>query len=259
LSAYECTIGLMPVVAWLGLPIQDRHEHLVTMSEIARDAAASAISLEQYDRALEWLEQGRSIVWNQILQLRTPVDELCEVNPDLADRLLRVSRILDRGVEQKEDLGSTEQDGQRYRALTMEWESILEEIRSLPKFEDFLKPPRASRLRDAAQNGPVVVINMAKKRCEALALVPGMEEVICIPLPDITYNKVAEMRDELKDHLYSKGIRMRGERAAQKWIEDGNTNDCRGILAELWNGLIKPVLDSLAFSVGSFLLSPLVY
>jgi tetratricopeptide (TPR) repeat protein len=248
-DAYECAVGLMPVVAWLGRPIRDRHESLVQMSEIARNAAAAAISLEQYDKALEWLEQGRSIVWNQILQLRTPVDELREVNPDLVDQLLRVSQILDRGVEEKGDLGPIEDNAQRYRALTMEWESILKEIRSLPNFEDFLKPLRASQLRDTAQNGPVVIINIAKERCDALALVPGMEEVIHIPLPNITYNKATELRDELKDHLYSSGVRTRGERAAQKWIEEGDTNDCRGILAELWNGLVKPVLDSLAFSV----------
>jgi tetratricopeptide (TPR) repeat protein len=249
-NAYECVVGLMPVVAWLGLPIRDRHESLVQISEIARDAAAAAISLEKYDKALEWLEQGRSIVWNQILQLRTPVDELREINPNLADRLLRVSRILHRGGEEKGSLGSIEENAQRHRALTMEWESILKEIRSLPSFEDFLKPLRASRLREAAQNGPVIIINVAKKRCDVLALVPGMDEVIHIPLPDMTYNKVVELGDGLKDHLYSSGIRMRGERAAQKWIEQEDSNDWTGILTELWNGLVKPVLDSLAFSVG---------
>jgi hypothetical protein len=29
----------------------------------------------------------------------------------------------------------------------------------------------------------------------------------------------------------------------------GGINSCRDILTELWNGLVKPVLDSLAFSV----------
>jgi tetratricopeptide (TPR) repeat protein len=249
MSAYEYAVGLMPVVAWLGLPIQNRHEYLVQISRIARDAAAAAISLEQYDTALEWLEQGRSIVWNQILQLRTPVDRLREVNSDLADRFLEASRLLDRGFEKKGNLGSTKQDAQQYRALVMEWESILKDIRSLPNFKDFLKPLKASQLRDAAQNGPVVVVNIAEKRCDALALIPGLDEVIHIALPDVTYKRMAELQDELKNHLYSNGIRMREERAAQKWTDDGDSNDCRVILAELWNGLAKPVLESLGFSV----------
>jgi tetratricopeptide (TPR) repeat protein len=249
IHAYECTVDLMPVVAWLGLPIRDRHQYLIQMSEIARDAAAAAISLDQCDKALEWLEQGRSVVWNQILQLRTPVDELHDANPDLADRLVQVSRLLDRGLEENESLGSAEHDAQRYRALAIEWESTLKQIRSLPKFEDFLKPMRASRLRDAVQNGPVVVLNIAKERCDALALVPGIEEVLRIPLPDIMFNGMVRLQSELKDQLYSNGIRMRGERAAERWTDEGSINDCGGILAELWNGLVKPVLDSLAFSV----------
>jgi tetratricopeptide (TPR) repeat protein len=251
MAAYECAIGLMPLVAWLGLPMADRHGHLVQIGEIARDGAAAAISLEQYDKALEWLEQGRSIVWNQILQLRTPVDELREVNSDLSDRLLQVSRLLDRGLGGEGGLEATERDAQRYRALTMEWESILKEIRSLPNFEDFLKPLRVSKLRNVAQNGPVVVVNIAKERCDALVLIAEMEDVIHIPLPDITFNRVSELREELKNLLYSSGIRSRGERAAQKWADEESSNDCTPVLAALWNGLVKPVLDWLAFPVRS--------
>jgi hypothetical protein len=52
---------------------------------------------------------------------------------------------------------------------------------------------------------------------------------------------------------------MRGDRAAQKWTEEGSINKCAGILKELWNGLVKPVLDSLAFSVGLSLPLRLLY
>jgi tetratricopeptide (TPR) repeat protein len=247
LTAYECALGLMPLIAWLGLPITDRYQRLIRISEIARDAAATAISLGQYDKALEWLEQGRSIVWNQILQLRTPVDELRRVNSGLADRLVQVSRLIDRGAEQKGS--TTESDAQRHRALTMEWESIIEQVRSLPNFENFLKPLQASRLMDATRNGPVIVLNVAKDRCDALALFPEVEEVIHIPLQDLTLKRVTELRDELKDHLYTNGIRLRGNRAARRWTEEGDSNGCRGILAELWNGVVKPVLDALTFWV----------
>jgi tetratricopeptide (TPR) repeat protein len=249
LNAYERAFELIPLVAWLGIPILDRHEHLIQIGEIVRDAAATAISFGQYDKAVEWLEQGRSIVWNQILQLRTPVDELQAINSVLAGRLVEVSRLLDRGAEQDGSLGSIEESAQRYRALTKEWESIIEQVRSLPSFEDFLKPPKISKLMDAAQNGPIVVLNVTEKRCDALALVPGMDEVVHIPLLDVTYKRVTELRDEMKDVLYTNGLRLRGDRAAQQWTDEGQSSDCKGILDELWNGVVKPVLDSLAFSV----------
>jgi tetratricopeptide (TPR) repeat protein len=253
LTAYKCAIDLIPLVAWLGLSIVDRHQHLTKIGGIARDAAAAAISLEQYDQALEWLEQGRSVVWNQILHLRTPVDELREVNPDLADRLLRTSRSIEQGGGQgnisEETPGSMEEQGRRYRALTLEWESIIEQVRSLPNFEDFLRPPSSRRLINAARNGPVVVLNIATERCDALAILPGLDDIIHIPLPNITSKRVVELRDQLKDFLYSNGIRSRGHRAAMKVAEEADEQACEQVLAELWNSLVHPVLSSLAFSV----------
>lgn len=254
LAAYECAISLMPLVAWLGLSVADRHQQLVKIGGTVRDAAAAAIKLEQYDKALEWLEQGRSIVWTQILQLRTPVDRLHEVDPNLANRLLQVSRLLDRGHGQKntsnEDGRLLEEEGRKYRALTAEWENIIGQVRSIPNFEDFLRPPRLSRLFEAAREGPVVVVNISKRRCDALALLDGFEDVVHIPLSNITADRVVKLRDRLGSLLSSNGIRMRGERAAKKLEDDGdNDNDeCEEILAELWSGLVKPVLDSLAFS-----------
>jgi tetratricopeptide (TPR) repeat protein len=249
LAAYECALGLMPLVAWLGLPLVSRHEHLVQMGGIARDAAAAAISLGQHNTALEWLEQGRSIVWNQVLQLRTPLDELRSVDSSLADRLLQVSRLLDRGTDQMGTTESAEDAGQRYRGLTGEWESIIKEVRSLPNFQDFLRPLQISKLVNAAQRGPVVVVNIAEERCDALALVPGLEDVKHIPLPSMTLKKVTELRDELKNVLYSNGLRMRGERAAKQVEDEDDGDECGDVLAELWDGLVKPILDSLAFSV----------
>jgi hypothetical protein len=256
LSAYECALNLMPLVAWLGLPIADRHQHLVKIGGIARDAAAAAISAGQYEKALEWLEQGRSIVWTQILRLRTPVDELREINQALADRLLMVSRLLDTGERQSSfiDRGtrSVEEEGRQYRALTTEWETLIEQVRQVPNFENFLRPPKVSHLMKAAHNGPIIVLNISEQRCDALAIISGIEDVIHVPLPNITADGIKALCNELKDLLYSTGVRMRSERAAERLKDENDNHDwrCRQVLAELWTGLAKPVMDSLAFSVG---------
>ncbi|PVF92651.1 hypothetical protein CPB86DRAFT_801841 [Serendipita vermifera] len=251
LTAYGCAIDLMPLVAWLGLPIADRHQHLANIGGITRGAAAAAISAEQYEKALDWLEQGRSIVWTQILQLRTPVDELRTINPDLANRLLQVAQLLDRGAqarrsEEVQPSMKEEEVGRQYRALTTEWESIIKEIRSIPDFETFLKSPISSRLLNITQDGPVVVLNIANSRCDALALLPGLDDVVHIPLPNVTSERITELRDQIKDQLYSAGIRMRNTRAAKKLDEETDNQTCRRVLAELWTNLVKPILDSLA-------------
>jgi tetratricopeptide (TPR) repeat protein len=251
LSAYECALNLMPKVAWLGLPIADRHQQLVQISGITRDAAAAAISLEQYDKALEWLERGRSIVWTQVLQLRTPVDDLRDVKPDLADRFAHVSEQMAQrrdGIS-AEGAHSGEDEARRYRALTVEWEWVVEQIRSIPGFEDFLRPPSSIHLMKAVQDGPVIVLNVAEQRCDALALIPGLEDVIHIPLPRVTLKRVTELANELKEMPYSGSVRMRGEWADRKVAEKIDDESCKQILAELWNDLVKPVLESLAFLV----------
>ncbi|PVF92133.1 hypothetical protein CPB86DRAFT_791449 [Serendipita vermifera] len=252
LDAYECALDLLPLVAWLGLPIADRHQHLIKIGGITRDAAAAAISAEQYDVALEWLEQGRSIVWTQILHLRTPVDRLREVNPELADRLLQVSQSLDQGGQATDTLETNislaEEKGRQYRELTGEWESIIKQVRSLPGFEDFLRPLRSFQLKKAARYGPVVVLNIAQTRCDALALVPGSQNVVHIPLPNITSQRVSELQYQLNDQLCVSGIRMRDTRAAKRVTDEPDKETCRRVLTELWANLVEPVLSSLKLS-----------
>ena len=95
LQGYTVALDLLPQVAWLGTTIPARHRELAASGNIASEAAAAAISAEQYDTALELLEQGRSVVWGQLLQLRTPVDGLLEVQPTLADDLERISKAME--------------------------------------------------------------------------------------------------------------------------------------------------------------------
>ncbi|KAG8749939.1 hypothetical protein FRC14_000941 [Serendipita sp. 396] len=252
LTACESAITIIPLVAWLGLSIQDRHQHLAQIGGVVRDAAAIAISLGQYDKAVEWLERGRSVVWTQILQLRTPVDELRAVEPVLADRLLRVSSLLDQGNQdiklENEDKQSPEEEARQYRALAKERDEIIEKIRSLPKFEDFLRPLKLHRLIEAAKNGPVVVINVSEKRCDALALVYGAAGAVHIPLPDLTSDGVTKLQVEFNALLTSSRVRLRAVRDEDP--EMGGDEGCKRILAQLWDHLVKPVLDSLAFSHG---------
>ncbi|KAG8760118.1 hypothetical protein FRC14_004006 [Serendipita sp. 396] len=252
LDACECAITVIPLVAWLGLPITDRHQQLAQIGGIVRDVAAIAISLDQRDKALEWLEQGRFIVWTQILQLRTPVDQLRDVEPDLADHLLRLSRLLDQGIHdsnpQSESKRSPEQEARQYRTLATERDELVEKVRSLPNFNDFLRPSKLQRLAEAAKSGPVVVVNVSEMRCDALALASGVDEVVHIPLPKLMSRRVTQLQVELKSILKSSGVRQRAVRDED--VEVGGDEGCKRILGELWDHLVNPVLHSLKFKPG---------
>ena len=78
------------------------------------------------------MEQGRSIVWNQILSLLSPVDALRVEDPTLADALVRVSMTLEHAstggsaiqwlpMHSPNEL-SMEEAAQQHRRLPEEWE-----------------------------------------------------------------------------------------------------------------------------------------
>lgn len=84
IQAYNQAFALLPQVVWLGSTVVDRYNKIQDTGGLCARAVAAAISMKDYQSALEWFEEGRSIVWKQMMQLRTPVDDLVAVNPDLA-------------------------------------------------------------------------------------------------------------------------------------------------------------------------------
>jgi hypothetical protein len=148
LLGYETALFLLPRVAWLGESLPVRSEYLASIGTLATEAAATAIAFEKPHLALEWLEQGRSIVWGQLLNLRTPVDDLRAVNPNLANDLVWTSRALEKASTR--DTGSNgldaslslEDAAQNHRRLAEKWDNLLKSARTLPGFEDFLLPKK---------------------------------------------------------------------------------------------------------------------
>jgi hypothetical protein len=64
---------------------------------VASDASACAVADDAPGRAVELLEQGRGVLWSQMLDARTERTALRAARPDLAERLRTVRNELDRG------------------------------------------------------------------------------------------------------------------------------------------------------------------
>ncbi|KAJ7819429.1 CHAT domain-containing protein [Mycena leptocephala] len=172
MDAYHVALDLLPELAWLGLSIGDRHHHLLKAGKVVRDGAAVAIASGQPEKAVEWLEQGRSVIW-------------------------------DRAHRNAHERGE-----------------LLKEIRQLEGFERFLLPKTISELSAAAQEGPVVILNIADDKCDALVLVPGLDDdVLHVPLKDFKPEFAGGMAQSLS-HLWG----------------------------GLWTQVVKPVLDALAIT-----------
>jgi hypothetical protein len=86
------------VAAWHGLPRGAQEEHLSQWVGVASRAAATALDADQPETAVELLEQGRGVLWSQLLDSRTDVAALAEAAPELAQRLQAVRAGLDRAA-----------------------------------------------------------------------------------------------------------------------------------------------------------------
>ncbi|TDL18808.1 hypothetical protein BD410DRAFT_830680 [Rickenella mellea] len=253
LDAYRVAFDLLPRVAWVGLNIETRHHHLLAASSLACDAAAVAISANDPHIALAWLEQGRSIVWGQILQLRTPVEELRLSHPELAVELTRISKQLERGASDNnfgtgQHRQSREDAGQQHRQLARDWDRIVEQVRQKPGFEHFLLPKQFSELRNAARDGPVVVVNVSKHGCDALIIEPISEHLHHVRLEDFSYKKAQTLGQLLHSILSQQNLRARCDDRGAGPVFDGRfrgDDAFRPILAELWKSLVNPVLEYL--------------
>ncbi|KAF7366233.1 hypothetical protein MVEN_00500600 [Mycena venus] len=251
LHAYATAIEILPELAWLGLSITDRHHHLSQAGRVVRDAASAAIAVHNYKKAVEWLDQGRSVIWGQLLNLRTPVDELRKNHPHLAHRLVSLSTSLESAATRSNTFNDTLKSqslltiAKQYHAIALERNNILQQIRELPGFEQFLSTKPASELSLAAKMGPVAIVNISNYSCDALILMPGLgDEIIHVPLHDFTLNEAQLLAKSLESIVGTPG---RSDRFGGHREGDMSPDDtfCH-ILSELWFKIVCPVLSALA-------------
>ncbi|KAF8553655.1 TPR-like protein [Imleria badia] len=259
LDAYSTAIGLLPQLAWIGFVLAHRYDELLQGAGLAREGAEIALELGRPELAVEWLEQGRSVVWGDLFQLRSSFDELSSAYPKHAHKLRRLSAELehvgatrDKSLtslsQQNQGTGnhSTQQEADRHRALAIERDRLLQVIRGMPGFERFLLHKEFSQLRAAARSGPVVFLNAAKMRCDALIVLFDMENVIHVPLPDFTLKRSGALSNTMDDLLGHARVILCEDRDGQR--ASRRQFSWESILSPLWKGVVKPILDALGIS-----------
>ncbi|KAH6905616.1 CHAT domain-containing protein [Coprinopsis sp. MPI-PUGE-AT-0042] len=254
---------------WADL-LSQHHPHLIALiagledSIQALEAASAACSLGQVGKALEWLEQGRCIVWSQLSNLRTPLDDLRLHNSQLAQSVTDLSKQLETaGSSQGQshinlsmlEKISLEDEARAHLNLARKWDDLLQTVRSIPGFESFLQPlPYSSLLQHLPASGPVVVINVDKQRCDAIALLAGQAKPLHIPLPNFSLEKAIKYRNNLKANLKEKQLRM--QEVQDTTVEGAPGRGARPykqvvvsqVLHDLWKEVASPILNALGFS-----------
>jgi hypothetical protein len=138
-------------------------------------------------------------------------------------------------------------DVDRRMALAREWDELVEQVRGLEGFEDFLRPPRLAELSPAAEDGPVVVLNVSRWRCDALIVSDSGVDVV--EFPDLTQDEVVA---RTQSYLEAVGARQ-GETASGAFRRDADVtitgtgvedalDDC---LRWMWNAFAARILERL--------------
>ncbi|KAF6756091.1 CHAT domain-containing protein [Ephemerocybe angulata] len=220
LTAYGTAIHLTTLTTTLDQVLENRYSRLVDTSGVALQAASAAFAFERVDKALEWLEQGRCLVWRQLTSLRTPLDDLRRHDGHLADRFLELSKRLDgagsvriaaRSEMSMSEKVSLEDHARDHVRSAREWDDLLVKIRATPGFERFLEPsPWHTLLPYLPEAGHAIIINVDARRCDAIVLSAGRSTPHHIPLTNFTLSKCNQYRQDLTNQLQAHDYRERG-------------------------------------------------
>ncbi|EJC98917.1 uncharacterized protein FOMMEDRAFT_94828, partial [Fomitiporia mediterranea MF3/22] len=231
LQAYTQAISLLQRTLIVNPTLHARHDFLVRNNEFrsfASAAASYAIEKNKPGQAVELLEQGRALLWSQMRGFRTPLDQLAEVNKELVDSFRSVSRQL-------EDLATSSETPHASFILTEEQERLVERIRRIPGFENFLMGVPFKTLRLSASEGPVIVVNHCEYRSDAL-IVLSQEDcpTVCVPMDSNFYRDSTDLCKNL--------LETRKNYGADSLEYD---RILRHTMEVLWNRMVSKVVNKL--------------
>src|SRR5215472_17013094 len=122
------------------------------------------------------------------------------------------------------------------RAAREELDAVIEEIRTVPGYEDFLAVPTFDDVADVAGECPLVYVAAAEPG--GLALVVRGNDVAHVPLDGLTAEAI---RDRTTAHLSAYAeYRAEPRNARARW--DTSLDD---VTAWLWDEVMGPILDRL--------------
>jgi hypothetical protein len=251
-TAYESALSLIKDILLFAPTLQLQHTSLARSDDFHRmslDYASYQVDLNQLEEAIVTLERGRALLWSEMHNFRTSIDQLHQVDPGLGQKFTAVNRDLEeltKSIPPSFDLNMDEGAADNLRAvdpfgrlllkqrgLLKERKDLISEIRALPGLDHFLTSPSFDTLRSAASSGPVIIINHSKWRSDILILLHDASPSL-IPTPDDFFSRASALKVELLD-------------ARNKHGPDSchYTETLAHVLAELYDLVGKPVIDRL--------------
>lgn len=189
---------------------------------------------EAPERALQEFENARTLIWNRLLNDKSPVDDLNVGHPRLAQRFEQLRIQL---AESREPISHLDTERMKFTApdyhkAALEYTELVNQIRMQHGFEDFLLTPSSIKdMQDFARDGSIAVVNITPWYSHAILLQDTKVQNIELPIRD--HNG--------KD--YYEGFKDALQKVSQHL--PAATNILGQVMQLLWDGIAKPILDAL--------------
>ncbi|KAH7000663.1 CHAT domain-containing protein [Ilyonectria destructans] len=210
----------------------DQQRLTADFSDIAVETCALSIQAgERPDQALELLELGRGLILGLLIEDRSDVSGLAATHLELAARFERLRDAISRPVDTGVDVALRQAMVRQRDNQVRELDGLISEIRQLTGHENFLKGPTAEEVKSLAARGPIVVVNVADKRSDAILVTAS--SIKSVHLPELRKREVQAWLDKKPTRF-------------KKRSEFGDKNAiCREYLAWLWTACVEPILRHL--------------
>ncbi len=204
------------------------------------DALLRVVTGHHVDRATELLERGRGLLLSRRIEARADLSALRSAHPALADDFERLTDQLAAEPEAPDPAPAGHAEWFRLGKLraSRELDELVDRIRVQPGFDGFLRPLAAERLRALAADGPVIVLNHARRYCHALVVTAG--EITALLL-DAEADEVAAAARRLRDAVDAINAHGPVRPSPAELIAAGAA--VRETLSWSWHRIVRPVLD----------------
>jgi hypothetical protein len=249
-DALSLAVGLLPKLATWNIDLSDRERQLADFLGLASDAAASKLMLDSPPEAVELLEQGRSVLFSKLLELRPDLSLLRASAPAVSasfeDLVQQVSvDWLTLGGDQAPAFGrplptieGPAADARHSAARRLE--ELIADIRSREGFGEFLRPLSADELIAVSKDSPVIVVNVSRYRSDALII--NDSRVRVVNLPDLGPEAIRQRAAVFFNSVGGGGPSGSFESRVQQ------ERTVRAVLEWLWDSLAEPVLTALGYT-----------
>ncbi|KAH9952650.1 CHAT domain-containing protein [Russula dissimulans] len=219
--AYEKAISTMQTSLAVGPTLEMKHRltgRWGIFFALPLECASYYIEMGSFESAVEILERGRAMLWSEMRGLRTPVGQLrASGYTMLATQFVAVSEQLENIATSAQAPGinagarhaatfDDHHDNSRPDVFSQMMENvhelerkrgeIIDQIRLVPGFSDFLKTVPFGTLQTAAACGPVIVINHCNYRSDILIILRDSAPVL-IPTAEDFFTRTAKLKELL--------------------------------------------------------------